>query len=98
VVELLRGMARDTNAGPIWRATLAIGGKDGTLRGRLHGPATQGRVFAKTGTLDDVVALAGYAEGPHRNYVFALFFNEVRAPAGIYRAVHDRLLRRLLGS
>lgn len=98
VVELLRGMARDTSAGPIWRATLAIGGKDGTLRGRLHGPATQGRVFAKTGTLDDVVALAGYAEGPHRNYVFALFYNEVRAPAGLYRAVHDRLLRRLLGN
>ena len=97
VVELLRGMAKDKAVGAIFRETLAIGGRDGTLRGRMHDPATQGRVFAKTGTLDDVVALAGYAESPQRRYVFALFFNRVRGPASVLRAVHDRLLKRLLG-
>jgi D-alanyl-D-alanine carboxypeptidase/D-alanyl-D-alanine-endopeptidase (penicillin-binding protein 4) len=97
VVDLLRGMARDKAVGGVWRETLAIGGRDGTLRGRLHDPATLGRVFAKTGTLDDVVGLAGYAESPQHRYVFAMFFNGLRAPAPIYRAVHDRLLKRLLG-
>lgn len=97
VVDLLRGMARDKAVGGPWRETLAIGGRDGTLRGRLHDPATLGRVFAKTGTLDDVVGLAGYAESPQHRYVFALFFNGLRGPAPVYRAVHDRLLKRLLG-
>ncbi len=95
VVDLLRGMAKDP-AGPAWIASLAIGGKDGTLRGRMHDANTQGRVQAKTGTLDDVVGLAGFAQGPEQSYVFAMFFNQVRGGAAPYRAVHDRLLRRLL--
>lgn len=96
VVDLLRGMARDP-AGPNWRTTLAIGGKDGTLRGRLHHPATRGRVFAKTGTLDDVVGLAGYAEGGGKSLIFAFFYNDVRSHPSSFRAAHDRVLQRLLG-
>lgn len=40
---------------------LAVAGKTGTLRGRLGSTAAVGRVRAKTGTLDDVTALAGFA-------------------------------------
>lgn len=97
VVDLVRGMAGDTVAGPLWKSSLAVGGKDGTLRGRLHHPATRGRVFAKTGTLDDVLGLAGYAEGAQKSYYFAFFYNNVRGGPGAYRAAHDRVLRRLLG-
>lgn len=95
VVDLLRGMAKDP-AGPNWKATLAVAGVDGTLRARMHDPATQAKVFAKTGTLDDVVGLAGYADGPQKSYVFALFFNQIKSGAGPYRAVHDRVMKRLL--
>ena len=44
-----------------WRAALPVGGVDGTLRHRF-GPETglAGRVFAKTGTLGESRALAGY--------------------------------------
>ena len=93
VVDLVRGMAKDA-AGVNWRGTLAIGGVDGTLRGRLGG--MRGKVQAKTGTLDDVVGLAGYAEGSHGTYAFAMFFNGVRGGPGAYRALHDRVLTRLL--
>jgi D-alanyl-D-alanine carboxypeptidase/D-alanyl-D-alanine-endopeptidase (penicillin-binding protein 4) len=95
VVDLLRAMARDPKGGE-FRSSLAVGGVDGTLRGRLKGPDTQGKVFAKTGTLDDVSGLAGYAQNGDKAYVFAFFFNGLKAGPGPLRALQDRLLRRLL--
>ena len=41
---------------------LAIGGETGTLRKRLGGSPAVGRVVAKTGTLNSVNALAGWAD------------------------------------
>ncbi len=94
-VSLLRAMHKDP-AGAAWRASLAIGGVDGTLRGRLKAPETKGKVQAKTGTLDDVSGLAGYVESPAgKHYAFAFFFNDI-AGAGPYRGVQDRMLRRLV--
>lgn len=93
VVDLLRSMATDP-AGPVWRDSLPIGGRDGTLRGRQHSFA--GKVRAKTGTLDDVSGLAGYAESGDRRYYFAFFFNNLRGGPGPVRAAQDRTLQRLL--
>lgn len=42
--------------------SLPIAGETGTLRRRMRGTAAQGRVRAKTGTLAEVNALAGFAE------------------------------------
>jgi D-alanyl-D-alanine carboxypeptidase/D-alanyl-D-alanine-endopeptidase (penicillin-binding protein 4) len=95
VVDLLRAMHKDP-AGANWRKTLTIAGVDGTLRGRLHDPATQGKIQGKTGTLDDVVGLAGYAEAPEHTYVFAVFYNGIKGGPGPYRAAVDRMLKRLL--
>lgn len=97
-VRLLQAMAKTGKRGQLWRRTLAIGGVDGTLRRRLRGPATRGKVYAKTGTLDDVTALAGYAlnKADGRRYAFALFFNKVKRPAYLYRRVHDKFLVALL--
>jgi D-alanyl-D-alanine carboxypeptidase/D-alanyl-D-alanine-endopeptidase (penicillin-binding protein 4) len=93
VVDLLRSMATDP-AGPVWRDSLPIGGRDGTLRGRQHSFA--GKVRAKTGTLDDVSGLAGYAESGDRRYYFAFFFNNLRGGPGPVRGAQDRTLQRLL--
>lgn len=41
--------------------TLPIGGKDGTLEHRMIGTEAEGNVHAKTGTLNSVSALAGFA-------------------------------------
>ena len=43
-----------------FRATLPVGGVDGTLRRRFAGTSLEGRVFAKTGTLTAVNALSGF--------------------------------------
>ena len=42
--------------------TLPVAGRDGTLSRRLAGTAAEGRVRAKTGTVDNVRAIAGYVE------------------------------------
>lgn len=98
VVDLLRAMAKDAK-GSEFRQSLAVGGVDGTLRARLKGAGVQGKVFAKTGTLDDVSGLAGYAEGAGgKSYIFAFFFNDLRGGPGPYRGVQDRMLRRLLAN
>lgn len=57
-----------------FRSTLAIGCVDGTLRSRFC--EAKGRVFAKTGTLDSVRTLAGYATtSSGRNVTFAFLFS-----------------------
>ncbi len=43
----------------LYRGTLAVGGRDGTLRNRFNNPM-QGTVFAKTGYLRGVTTLSGY--------------------------------------
>lgn len=46
--------------GPEYRSTLAVGAYDGTIRRRMHGSPAANNVTAKTGTLRNVSALAGY--------------------------------------
>jgi serine-type D-Ala-D-Ala carboxypeptidase/endopeptidase (penicillin-binding protein 4) len=46
--------------GTAWKATFPIAGVDGTLSSRFKGSPLQGRLFAKTGTLNEVNALSGY--------------------------------------
>ena len=46
--------------GAEWRETLPIGGVDGTLENRFRNPPLKGKVWAKTGTLNEVNSLSGY--------------------------------------
>jgi serine-type D-Ala-D-Ala carboxypeptidase/endopeptidase (penicillin-binding protein 4) len=46
--------------GAAWRATLPIAGVDGTLSGRFKNTPLKGKMWAKTGTLNEANALSGY--------------------------------------
>ena len=46
--------------GEAWKATFPIAGVDGTLSGRFKSSPLTGKLFAKTGTLNEVNALSGY--------------------------------------
>src|SRR5207245_1373220 len=76
---LLRYVWRDTAIQPEFLAQLAVGGVDGTLHKRFRMDTTRRRVRAKTGTLDDVIALSGYVLGPPGKgpIAFSIFFNKV---------------------
>ncbi len=81
-VALLRWGAKQAWGGQ-WRASLPVGGVDGTLRRRFAGTPLQGKVFAKTGTLNATNTLSGYmiaASG--RELTFSLLANDVPADSG----------------
>jgi D-alanyl-D-alanine carboxypeptidase/D-alanyl-D-alanine-endopeptidase (penicillin-binding protein 4) len=74
--------------------SLPLAGRTGTLRKRMRGTAAVGRCRAKTGTLRNVSALAGYCRARHgRRFVFALLMNGVN----VYRArlAQDRIAAAL---
>jgi len=89
VVGLLEGMA-ENDAGPAFDASLAVMGRNGTVSTRVRGTAAQDNCHAKTGTLHDVSALAGYctASGGHR-IAFAFLMNRVYPSSA--RALQDRM-------
>jgi len=59
---------------------LPLAGVDGTLRRRLKGTAAEGRARLKTGSLRDVVALAGYVpDGQGRHWVLVAWLNHEQA-------------------
>ncbi|WP_438024368.1 D-alanyl-D-alanine carboxypeptidase/D-alanyl-D-alanine endopeptidase [Sorangium sp. So ce233] len=64
IVGLLRAALLDPSLGADFTAQLAIGGVDGTLRGRFRGWSKERAIRAKTGTLASVAALSGYILPP----------------------------------
>lgn len=64
LAAVLRHAYGSARIGPDFVAQLAVGGVDGTLRSRFPKERDQRIVRAKTGTLDDVVALSGYVLAP----------------------------------
>jgi D-alanyl-D-alanine carboxypeptidase/D-alanyl-D-alanine-endopeptidase (penicillin-binding protein 4) len=68
LVQLLTTMTHRPEAREYY-ASLAVAGKDGTLRERMRGTAAQGNAHAKTGTLDVAVCLSGYVLSANRRSV-----------------------------
>jgi serine-type D-Ala-D-Ala carboxypeptidase/endopeptidase (penicillin-binding protein 4) len=91
VIALLRYMYESPNR-QSWIDLLPIGGKDGTLSGRLTDSGSAGRIHAKTGSLTHVAALSGYAQRPDGSWLaFSILVNNFNAPAGSIRSVIDRI-------
>lgn len=97
LATLLRAAHRDAAIGPEYLAQLAIGGVDGTLRGRFRPWAKTRAVRAKTGTLKAVVALSGYVLAPpgRSPAAFALIVNGVPDKAGVVRPLLDGVVDAL---
>jgi serine-type D-Ala-D-Ala carboxypeptidase/endopeptidase (penicillin-binding protein 4) len=85
--------------GAEWRASLPVGGVDGTLGGRFHDSPVKGRVDAKTGTLDEVNALSGYVTADSgKTIVFSIIVNGHRPDdsAGVHAM--DRIVEAIAAS
>lgn len=91
VVTLLRWAAGQP-WGAAWRATLPVAGVDGTLSNRFKGGALEGKLFAKTGTINATNALSGYLTAKSgRTLTFSMFANDVPSGATA-RATMDKAL------
>jgi D-alanyl-D-alanine carboxypeptidase/D-alanyl-D-alanine-endopeptidase (penicillin-binding protein 4) len=79
--------------GNVYRASLPIGGVDGTLDNRFTQSPLKGKVFAKTGTLAEVHTLSGYliaASG--RTLVFSVLCNDHSPVTDTTRAGIDKIV------
>jgi D-alanyl-D-alanine carboxypeptidase/D-alanyl-D-alanine-endopeptidase (penicillin-binding protein 4) len=62
--------------GVAWRETLPVAGVDGTLDNRFKNTPFKGKMWAKTGTLDEVNALSGYVTAASgRMVAFSILVN-----------------------
>ncbi|HEY0311538.1 MAG TPA: D-alanyl-D-alanine carboxypeptidase/D-alanyl-D-alanine-endopeptidase [Allosphingosinicella sp.] len=78
--------------GSAWREAFPVGGVDGTLARRFHGGPLQGRLFAKTGSLNQTSALVGYLVAKSgRTLAFAAFANDIPEGAGAVKAIDAAL-------
>lgn len=90
VVDLLEAMSEDPVAGPAFLGSLAVAGRNGTLRRRMRRTAAAGDCRAKTGTIYVVSTLAGICTARDGSPIaFAFLMNGVSP----YRArgLQDRM-------
>jgi D-alanyl-D-alanine carboxypeptidase/D-alanyl-D-alanine-endopeptidase (penicillin-binding protein 4) len=80
-----------------WLNLLPIGGEDGTLGSRFAGHAEARGIRAKTGTLDHVKAMSGYADTTaHGRVAFSLLVNHFEEPGpGVTKAIDELVLSLL---
>lgn len=80
-----------------WLALLPIGGEDGTLRSRFAGHPEASAIHAKTGTLDHVRALSGYADTrAYGRVAFSILINNFEEPGRPVTEIIDQLALALL--
>jgi D-alanyl-D-alanine carboxypeptidase/D-alanyl-D-alanine-endopeptidase (penicillin-binding protein 4) len=78
--------------GVAWRAGLPVGGVDGTLARRFQRGPLDGKLFAKTGSLNATSALSGYLIAKSgRTLTFSAFANDIPEGAAASKAVDAAL-------
>ncbi len=91
-VQTLRGIAR-TPAAFVYRASLPIAGKSGTLKNRFRNTPAEGIVQAKTGTMTGVVSLSGYVNAlRYEPLIFSIIVNQSEQPATVVRQAIDEIV------
>jgi serine-type D-Ala-D-Ala carboxypeptidase/endopeptidase (penicillin-binding protein 4) len=74
--------------------SLAIAGRDGTLKRRMRRSRARSRCRGKTGTLSNVSALSGYCEALSGDtYAYSILMNRVYTPGA--QALQDRMLQEI---
>lgn len=74
-VDLLTYMKRDSKNADSFYTSLPVAGVNGTLKEILSGTRLEGKVHAKSGTIQNVKCYAGYIEAPNKTLVFSIMVN-----------------------
>lgn len=97
-VRLLKFMYDDVSTFDYFYNSLSIAGRDGTLRNRMVGTEAEKNVHAKTGTLNSVSALAGYAVSRDNELlIFYIDMNGFGGGANDIRYKQDQICELLCG-
>ena len=87
-------LAHQPPYGAEYVASMSIGGLDGTTRRRFASAEALGRSHLKTGSIDDVAAIAGYVHAASgMTYVVAAMINAVDAHRGPGGEFLDELVK-----
>ncbi len=99
LVAILRAMERRFDARAEFAAGFGLLGVDGTVQRRYADSPASRHVRAKTGSLNGVRSLAGYAEGTRgETFAFVLFVNHLLAPVDRVAAAERRFVEALTGT
>jgi serine-type D-Ala-D-Ala carboxypeptidase/endopeptidase (penicillin-binding protein 4) len=89
-IQLLKYMYDDAKHFDYFYTTLPIGGIDGTLRDRMRGTEAEKNIHAKTGTINGVSTLTGYAiSRDNELIIFYIAMNGFDNNNRIYRKKQD---------
>ena len=93
--HILKLMANSEHAAA-YRASLPVAGRSGTLRSFAKNTAAEGRLLAKTGSMERVRSWAGYlTTRSGKKYSFALLINHYHGSDSSIRAAVSRFLVKL---
>ncbi|MEL6603527.1 MAG: D-alanyl-D-alanine carboxypeptidase/D-alanyl-D-alanine-endopeptidase [Cyanobacteria bacterium J06614_10] len=91
-VDTLQAMAKTNNAN-VYRNSLAVAGRSGTLRNRMRGTNAEGRFQGKTGTLSRTYTLSGYLNPPnHPPLALSILVNNTNARGRDVRSLIDQIV------
>jgi D-alanyl-D-alanine carboxypeptidase/D-alanyl-D-alanine-endopeptidase (penicillin-binding protein 4) len=99
IAKLLAYAAHDPATGAAqpwfaeWKASLPVGGVDGSLEARFAKPPLKGHVFAKTGTLGESRALSGYLDcASGRTVIFSIMVDNHLPGSSVDRDAMDKIV------
>ncbi|MEP7145493.1 MAG: D-alanyl-D-alanine carboxypeptidase/D-alanyl-D-alanine-endopeptidase [bacterium] len=97
-IRLLKHMYDDVKTFDYFYNSLSVAGRDGTLKNRMIGSEAEKNVHAKTGTLNSVSALSGYAVSRDNELlIFYIDMNGFGGGASDERYKQDQICELLCG-
>ncbi|HEX4287130.1 MAG TPA: D-alanyl-D-alanine carboxypeptidase/D-alanyl-D-alanine-endopeptidase [Terracidiphilus sp.] len=85
--------------GAAFRATLPVAGVDGTLTNRFRNSPLKGKLWAKTGTLNESVALSGFLQAASGKIIaFSVMVNGHRPGSNVESAAVERICEAIAAS
>jgi len=98
-VEILKNAHRDRNIFKYFYNSLAVSGDDGTLEYRFRKSKLKCKVFAKTGSLDSVSSLTGYAFLENgKRIAFSIITNNFTTSGRKIKRFEEKLLEEIIAS
>ena len=92
IIELLKAMHQDFRVQAEFKTSLPIAGVDGTLKDRMKNTPAEGKLRAKTGTLQGVSSLSGYTTTADGELLaFSMMMEHFVVSTSKIRGIQDRI-------